>query len=624
MNQFKSAKIAYVVFALVIFSLVANIVYLGVTGKHLISGADIATFAKSRGKAKTIDYATRGEIYTSDNEVVASNVKKYKLIAIVSSSRINHGKDDAYVKDITATANAIAPIIGMDPTVMAQKLQEKVDAGAYQVEFGTNGNDLSAGVKKQIEDTGLPGLEFIESNSRNYPYGDFCSYIIGYAKGTETDGVKGLVGEMGLEAIYDKTLSGENGYKVYQKDSKGYVLPDGILEQKDAVDGDDIYLTIDSSLQRDLDYQLATEAAAAQALKASCVIMEAKTGKILALSSYPSFNPNERNIEDYKNFFFDTAYECGSVFKSFVYASSIESGLYNGAATYESGKYDYGGSRPIRDHNNGAGWGSISYDEGFYRSSNVAICNLLERGYTNRDELLDVYEKLGFFQSSNIDGFDSVAGTALYKTDKSRAAYLTTGFGQGSTVTALQLLRAYSVFANDGKTVEPYLIEKIVNKAYIKGGNVDEQGEQWLCSVENLESQLKYGVQEAVWSLPSAYAVSDAQRWGLNQINRYKEPIKAVKISNIVLEYPKPDGSFFVRKLSTQGQAAITDLDGFRYDYPIIKLKYNISGKDGIKLDVELGEQPFSIDRYFADLDRNAKLAELLQQASTKQLKIGG
>lgn len=464
MNQFKSAKIAYVVFALVIFSLVANIVYLGVTGKHLISGADIATFAKSRGKAKTIDYATRGEIYTSDNEVVASNVKKYKLIAIVSSSRINHGKDDAYVKDIMATANAIAPIIGMDPTVMAQKLQEKVDAGAYQVEFGTNGNDLSAGVKKQIEDTGLPGLEFIESNSRNYPYGDFCSYIIGYAKGTETDGVKGLVGEMGLEAIYDKTLSGENGYKVYQKDSKGYVLPDGILEQKDAVDGDDIYLTIDSSLQRDLDYQLATEAAAAQALKASCVIMEAKTGKILALSSYPSFNPNERNIEDYKNFFFDTAYECGSVFKSFVYASSIESGLYNGAATYESGKYDYGGSRPIRDHNNGAGWGSISYDEGFYRSSNVAICNLLERGYTNRDELLDVYEKLGFFQSSNIDGFDSVAGTALYKTDKSRAAYLTTGFGQGSTVTALQLLRAYSVFANDGKTVEPYLIEKIVNK----------------------------------------------------------------------------------------------------------------------------------------------------------------
>lgn len=464
MSQFKSAKIAYVVFALVIFSLVANIVYLGITGNHLISGKDIAAFAKSRGKAEAVEYATRGEIYTSDNQVIASNVKKYKLIAIVDSKRINHSGTPAYVTDVIATANAVGPIIGMDPTVMAQKIQEKIDAGAYQVEFATNGSNLSARVKKQIEDTGLPGLEFIESNSRNYPYGDFCSYIIGYTKPVEENSVKKMVGEMGLEAIYDKTLAGKNGYKIYQKDSKGYVLPDGILKQEDAVDGNDIYLTINSSLQRDLDYQLATEAAAAQAKKASCVIMEAKTGKILALSSYPSFNPNERKIDDYKNFFFDTAYECGSVFKSFVYASSIESGLYNGTATYESGKYDYGGSRPIRDHNNGAGWGTITYNEGFYRSSNVAICNLLEKGFIDRDQLLETYEKLGFFQSADIDGFESVAGTALYKTDSSRAAYLTTGFGQGSTVTALQLLRGYSAFANDGKTVEPYLIEKIVNK----------------------------------------------------------------------------------------------------------------------------------------------------------------
>ena len=95
--------------------------------------------------------------------------------------------------------------------------------------------------------------------------------------------------------------------------------------------------------------------------------------------------------------FFDSAYECGSVFKSFVYASSIESGLYNGSALYQSGKYDYGASRPIRDHNNGVGWGAISYDEGFYRSSNVAICNLLEGGYTNKEDVLQTYEDLGFF-----------------------------------------------------------------------------------------------------------------------------------------------------------------------------------------------------------------------------------
>ena len=464
MSQFKGAKIAYVVFALVIFSLVANIIYLGVTGKHIISNGDIKAFAKSRGKVETVEYATRGEIYTSDNEIVASNVQKFKLIAIVSDKRPGYGNKKAHVVDVNETANKIAPIIGMDPVSMAQKMQEAIDTGKYQVEFGTHGNNLSANQKKEIEQTGLTGLEFEEANSRNYPLGDFCSYIIGYAKSMEKNGVKGLVGEMGLEAIYDKTLAGKNGYKVYQKDAKNFILPNGILKQKDAVDGQDMYLTLNSSLQRDLDHLLLKEAGEAGANKASAVIMEAKTGKILALSNYPSFNPNDRNINDYKNFFFDTAYECGSVFKSFVYASSIESGLYNGSALYESGKYDYGGSRPIRDHNNGVGWGSISYDEGFYRSSNVAICNLLEKGYTNRDELIETYEKLGFFQSSNIDGFDSSSGVALYKKDKSRAAYLTTGFGQGSTVTMVQLLRAYSVFANDGKMVEPYLVDRIVNK----------------------------------------------------------------------------------------------------------------------------------------------------------------
>ena len=464
MSQFKGAKIAYVVFALVIFSLVVNIVYLGVTGKHLISSGDIKAFAKSRGKVETVEYATRGEIYTSDNEVIATNVQKFKLIAVVSSKRPGYANKEAHVTDVTKTANEVAPIIGMDPVEMAQKMQEAIDKGKYQVEFGNYGNNLSANQKKQIEETKLTGLEFEEATSRNYPLGDFCSYIVGYAKSVEENNVKSLVGEMGLEAIYNDTLAGKNGYNVYQKDAKGYILPNGILKQQDAVNGQDIYLTLNSSLQRDLDYSLAVEASGAQATKAAAVIMEAKTGKILALSSYPSFNPNERNIEDYKNFFFDTAYECGSVFKSFVYASSIESGLYDGSALYESGKYDYGGSRPIRDHNNGAGWGSISYDEGFYRSSNVAICNLLEKGYTNRDDLIDTYEKLGFFQSSNIDGFESASGVALYETDKSRAAYLTTGFGQGSTVTMLQLLRAYSVFANDGKMVEPYLVDRIVDK----------------------------------------------------------------------------------------------------------------------------------------------------------------
>ena len=168
-------------------------------------------------------------------------------------------------------------------------------------------------------------------------------------------------------------------------------------------------------------------------------------------------------------------------------------------------------------------------------------------------------------------------------------------------------------------------VEKVINRAYIKGGNVDDNGEQWLATVEDTASQAVYGLQETVLTLPSAYNATDAARWGVNQIERNKEPVKSAKVKGARLEYPKPDGSFFVRKLSTDGQAAITTIDGDLHIYPINKLKYTVSASTGIKLDTfELGTQPFAIDKYFAELDRNAKNNELLQQASTKQLKTGG
>lgn len=165
-------------------------------------------------------------------------------------------------------------------------------------------------------------------------------------------------------------------------------------------------------------------------------------------------------------------------------------------------------------------------------------------------------------------------------------------------------------------------IDKLVNVAHVKGATVDDDGEQWLAMSEDLPSQVEYGVQESTYSLPTAYAVEDAKRYADAQISRYKEPIKSAKVKGVNLNYPRTDGSFAVRKLSTMGKASITDRDGNRQDYPISKLKYEISAKSGIKLtSMELGEQPFEIVKYFLYLDREAKHAELLQQAATQQLK---
>lgn len=458
-----SAKIITIVFAFIIILLVFNIVYLGVSGIHLVSQSDIKTYAKNRGKEEQVIEATRGQIYTSDNEVIATNVKKYQLIAILDKNRPSIGNQKAYVVDPQETARTLAPILGMDEGALLDKLT----SDTYQVQFGSYGSNLTSIVKAKIEDTGLPGLEFVEQTSRNYPMGNFCSYIIGYAQSMEQeDSSKVVEGQMGLEKLYNKELAGTNGLKIYQTDSKGYTLPNGVLKEVDAVNGNDMYLTIDSSLQRDLDLQLKEKTEQLKAEKATAVIMEAKTGKILALSSYPGYDPNTRKIDDYTNFFLDTAFECGSVFKPFIYANAIDDGVYNHSATYHSGTYDvkYGDEvvASIKDWNQGKGFGTITYDEGLYRSSNTAICSLLDY-YCDKQSVINDLTALRFFQEGQLDGIASVSGIAGYEITDNRLEYLTTGFGQGATVTSLQLLRAYSVFANDGKMVEPYIIDRIVN-----------------------------------------------------------------------------------------------------------------------------------------------------------------
>lgn len=165
---------------------------------------------------------------------------------------------------------------------------------------------------------------------------------------------------------------------------------------------------------------------------------------------------------------------------------------------------------------------------------------------------------------------------------------------------------------------------KVVNWARIKGGNINDEGEQWLTTVEDKASQAKYGLRGDVWTLPEAYDVADAKRWGESQIAQQKEPQKTAKLKNVRLEYPNADGSFNVRKLTTEGQAVITTLDGTAEKYPITKLKYKIEASKGVTCEVELGKKQTTVDRYFAQLDRDAKATEALSGAAIKQLSTGG
>ncbi len=170
------------------------------------------------------------------------------------------------------------------------------------------------------------------------------------------------------------------------------------------------------------------------------------------------------------------------------------------------------------------------------------------------------------------------------------------------------------------KYVPSWNTEKIYNWARVKGGNIDDEGEQWLCVVQDEESIARYGKRDKVLTLPSAYEVEDARRWGENQIAQYKEPVRSAKVTGVRLEYPLVDGTFNVRHLTTMGQAQIRTLDGSTYEYPITKVKYTISASTGISADMTLGEPVFALDTYLANIERNANNIEQSQSSAIKQL----
>lgn len=457
-----SAQGVMIVFLTLMTILCINVCYLCTTGKTFVSGVNIRDFAKNRGggQVSKVVQAARGSIYTSDNEIVASDVKKYKLRAILSP-RYDSKKKPMYVQDKEATATALAPILGVSKDTVLERLNKNT----YQVEFGNYGRNLSSITKEKIQALGLPGLEFDEITSRNYRFGDFASYEVGYAAVAADTDPYNIVGQMGIEKSYNNWLKGTNGERIYLVDSKRNTLPNGVISDKKAVSGNDVYLTINSTLQTELDSLMKEMQENTDASKACAAVMNAKTGAILAVSNYPSFDPNKRNFSNYNDSFLNEAFECGSVFKPFVYANGLTDGVLDLDDKYNSGTYDYVSNgrviATIHDHNR-TGWGRITYREGLYHSSNTAICHILAE-HTNMTSLLEDYKNLGLFQSSKVDGLFSGSGVKGFDGKSKSLEYFTTGFGQGSSVTTLQLLRGYSAFANDGRTVEPYLVEKVVN-----------------------------------------------------------------------------------------------------------------------------------------------------------------
>ena len=451
-NKNATAKIFTLIFFLFIFVLILRLGYLCLTGK--VDGINLKSFANKRNTKKETLYALRGNIYDVNGDVLAQTINSYTIIAYLDESRSKDSKVPLHVVNKEDTAEKLATVLDMSKEQILERLNKK----AYQVEFGSKGKGLTELQKEAIENLNLSGIDFITTHKRYYPNNNFLSYVIGYTSSDENGNMKGL---MGIEKQYDEKMTGTNGFVKYQKDLNGYKFPNSNEIRKEKIDGNDVYLTIDSNVQMSLETAINKAQNESSANWIVAVVADAKTGKILGSATSPSFNPNTKDIKNYLNPLVSYTYEPGSVMKTYSYMAALENNPtwdpYN--TNCETGPYEIGDDT-VRDWNK-TGWGLIPYSRGYTLSSNTCVANMI-KNYLSRQKLMDYYKKLGFGQKTNIDLPNEYTGKVKFKYD---VEVVNAGFGQGITTTPIQQIKALTAISNNGVILNPYIVSKTVNSS---------------------------------------------------------------------------------------------------------------------------------------------------------------
>lgn len=438
------AVVILVIFLLAFVSLASRLAYIQVV--KAVNEEDLQQLAEDRWTRTFTKEGQRGTIYDRFGNSLAKEIPSYTVVAILDENSRNRVEDPRY------TAEKLAPIVERNIDELYRTLSLE---GRFQVELGPGTKHLSLEKKRQIQELNLKGITFRTEPRRYYPKQTFASHVIGY---TERDMSKA---RMGLESSLNELLSSEDGSIRYFSDRKGIPLPNIERVVDPPKNGYNVFLTLDANIQMALEQVMSQVEEQYEPERMTAIVADPKTGAILAMSNRPSFNPNQyEDITNFINFSISSRFEPGSTMKIFTLAAAIEEGVYNGDELYQSGSYQIGGRR-VRDHNQGLGWGKISFDEGFQRSSNVAY-SILALEKLGRERLYRYIENFGFRQQTGID-LPNEASSLIADSHLIDAA--TTAFGQGSAVTPIQQVQAATAIANGGKMMRPFIIDKIVDSS---------------------------------------------------------------------------------------------------------------------------------------------------------------
>lgn len=413
----------------------------------------------------------RGEVYLKDGDNTYPLAINRDLKMAYAVPKEIENREDAVIK--------ISSILELEENLVRKKLADPEDM------FEVLKHKLTDEEVSKIKDLEISGIHLMSETFRYYPAEELAAQIIGFVGSNG----KEYKGRYGLEAYWEKELRGTPGDLSQERDAGGRWISITDREFNPARNGIDLILTIDRIVQYETEKILKETVEKHGADSGTILVMEPKTGKILAAANYPSFDPNEYSkCEDMSLFMnpsVSEAYECGSVFKAITMAIGIDGGKVEpDSVYYDSGSVQEAGYT-IKNSDEKA-YGEQTMTQVLERSLNTGA--IYVEKLTGNKKFADYVKRFGFGEKTGIElPGESRGNINNLKALKRDIQFFTAAFGQGITVTPLQLINSYSVIANGGKLMKPQLIEK---KIY-PDGRVEEINPQEIRRVIKKETAEK-------------------------------------------------------------------------------------------------------------------------------------
>ncbi len=350
-----------------------------------------------------------------------------------------------------------------DQALAAKQLAKALDLSSKTIISKLKGNSNFVWLKRQtspsqsdsVKALNIKGVGMIKEPRRFYPNSNIAAHLLGFT-GLDPKGLEGL------ELKYDKMILGRGGYLVMERDAMGRGMATGLPQVQGATRGHDLYLTLDKNLQYIAERELAEGLRKTESKAGSVVMLEPSTGKVLAMANYPEYNPNSFSRykpSQWRNRAVCDSFEPGSTFKVVLMAAALNEAVIDTKQKIdcENGEFRVGG-KDIHDHKR---YQKLTPAEIIKYSSNIGMAKIGKM--LEREAFHKYIEDFGFGQRTGIDLPGEVVGL-LSSPDKWFEVDLAAiSFGQGISVTPIQLTAAVAAIANGGHLMEPYIVDRVVD-----------------------------------------------------------------------------------------------------------------------------------------------------------------